>query len=53
MVKAMMAPETMPGVSSGRTTLKKPLSGVQPRSWAASMSEGSSWCSLGMTERMT
>ena len=48
-----MAPEMMPGSSSGSTTLKKPCSGVQPRSCAASISEASICRSLGMTESIT
>ena len=53
MVKAMMPPATMPGMISGRVTLKKACTGVQPKSMAASVREVSSCFSLGMTFRMT
>ena len=53
MVKAMMPPAMMPGMISGRVTLKKDCMGVHPRSMAASVREESICFSLGMTFRMT
>ena len=53
MVKAMRAPETMPGLISGTITFQKAPIQVQPRSWAASMRLLSICRSLGSTFRMT
>ena len=53
MVKAMMSPVTTPGMISGSSALKKALSGVQPRSIAASGRAWSICCSFGSTWRIT
>ena len=53
MVKAMMAPDTTPGMISWRVTRKKACQGVQPRSMAASVREVSICLSLGMTFKIT
>ena len=53
MVKAISAPETMPGLISGSTTFQNACIQVQPRSWAASMRFLSICRSLGMTDRIT
>ena len=53
MVKAISAPDRMPGMISWITTRKKACTGVQPRSRAASRRSGSIWVSLGITDRIT
>ena len=53
MVKAMSAPDTMPGLISGRITFQNACIQVQPRSWAASTRFLSICRSLGATLRMT
>ena len=53
MVKAVSAPDTMPGLISGITTRQKACIQVQPRSWAASMRFRSICRSFGPTDRMT
>ena len=53
MVKAIRAPETMPGLISGTTTFQKAPIQVQPRSWAASTRLESICRSLGSTFKIT
>ena len=53
MVKAVRAPETMPGLISGRITFQKACIQVQPKSMAAFTRFLSICRSLGLTERMT
>ena len=53
MVKAISAPETMPGMISWITTFVNACIGVQPRSMAASTRSLSICWSFGMTLRMT
>ena len=53
MVKAVSAPETMPGLISGIMTFQKACIQVQPRSIAASTRLRSICRSLGPTERIT
>ena len=53
MVKAVSAPETMPGLISGMMTFQKACIQVQPRSIAASTRLRSICRSLGPTERIT
>ena len=52
-VKAMMAPAMTPGRICGRVTLKKAWTGVQPRSWAASVRYPSIARKRGRMFRMT
>ena len=52
-VKAIKAPETIPGMISGTITLIRACHGVAPRSNAASGRLGSIWRSLGMMLSMT
>ena len=53
MVKAVRAPEAIPGLISGRITFQNACIQVQPRSWAASTRFLSICRSLGATLRMT
>ena len=53
MVNAMRAPDTIPGLISGRITFQKACIQVQPRSWAASTKFLSICRSLGATFKMT
>ena len=53
MMKAVSAPETMPGLISGMMTFQKACIQVQPRSIAASTRLRSICRSLGPTERIT
>ena len=52
MAKAIRNPAAMLLVSSGSVTLKNAWMGLQPRSRAASVRDGSIWVSFGMTDRM-
>ena len=53
MVKAVSAPEMMPGLISGMMTFQKACIHVQPKSCAASTKLRSICRSLGLTERIT
>ena len=52
-VNAITKPESTPGIILGSLTVKNALTGVQPRSSAASVSESPSSFILGRTERIT
>ena len=53
MVKAMSAPDTIPGVIWGTITFVSARKGVAPRSMAASARLGSRDRIFGMTDSMT
>lgn len=52
-VKAVSAPETIPGLISGMMTFQKACIQVQPKSWAASTKLRSICRNLGPTDKMT
>ena len=52
-VNAIIRPEKIPGIIWGSSILKNAFEGVQPRSIAASVREGSICLTLGITDNIT